>query len=174
MALSRRHLLATLACAAGCTSASPSSAGVGAKVPRLTGVGLDGEYAQLEDHTGDVILVNVWATWCAPCMAELPELQRLHRALRDRGFTVVAISEDTERAEQAVRDAVAELGLTFPVWLDPSSQATERLRLSGYPASVVVGRDGVITWRRDGMITPGDHALLGAIETALARPREAT
>jgi len=140
----------------------------GEPVPRLTGKLLSGEYSQIEDYRGKVVLLNVWATWCPPCRQELPELDRLHRELGPRGFTVVTINVDNTGDEPEVRKIVDEYGFGFPVVLDPKNRATQSLRLNGYPVSLLIDRKGTILWRRDGMIQAEDPELASEIQQALS------
>ncbi len=139
----------------------------GEPVPRLTGKLLSGEYAQIEDFRGKVILLNVWATWCPPCRQELPELDRLHRELGPKGFSVVTINVDKAGDEPEVRKLVDDYGFAFPVILDPKNRATQSLRLNGYPVSLLVDAKGTILWRRDGMIIPEDPELAEHLKKAL-------
>src|SRR5512143_1365823 len=97
-------------------AAIPASVDYGA--PKLSLKGLDGAGHTLADYRGQVVLVNLWATWCPPCQAEMPVLQKYFERYQAEGFTVVAI-EDGE-PESDVRSFVKQHGLTFPVWLDPT------------------------------------------------------
>lgn len=167
----RRHRLLALAGAAlllGCQSGPVGHGAVGEVAPRLTGKDLQGEYVALSDHRGDVVLVNLWATWCAPCRAELPALERLHRRFQGRGFTVLGVSVDSERSESDVRGMVRTFRLSYPILLDPSASATATYEASGYPTSLLIGRDGRVRWRRAGALTDTDKDLLAAIEASLA------
>jgi thiol-disulfide isomerase/thioredoxin len=101
-----------------------------------------GQTRRLAEFRGTLVLVNFWATWCPPCLAEMPELDRLYAAYREKGFVVVAISTDVQGPEY-VRQYVAEKGFSFPVFLDPSGlRAGIPFRLLGIPASYLVGPDG--------------------------------
>ncbi|MCA9634946.1 MAG: TlpA family protein disulfide reductase [Myxococcales bacterium] len=165
--LRRRHLALGALALVACTSAAERGGAVGEFAPRITGKDLAGEYVALEDHRGEVVLLNLWATWCAPCRAELPALERLHRRFQGRGFTVLGVSVDSERSEAAVRAMVREVPVTYPVLLDPAARAAEALGATGYPTSILVGRDGVVRWRSVGALRDDDPGLLAAIEAAL-------
>ncbi len=143
----------------------------GQVMPAVAGPTLDGATLELDElykpgarAEGEVVLLNVWATWCTPCRAELPELQRLHETLE--GVAVVGLSEDDERDEPEVRELVNELGLSYPIILDNEQRAANALGLFGYPVSFVIDRGGTIVWRRDGILKPEDPELTKAIETA--------
>jgi peroxiredoxin len=104
---------------------------------------LDGAERSLADYRGQVVLVNLWATWCPPCIEEMPNLQRFFDRHRDQGFVVIAI-DDGDPLED-VRSFVAKHGLTFPVWLDDTYEATERaFKTSSLPSSYVIDRNGQV------------------------------
>jgi len=97
----------------------------------------------LAEYRGQVILINLWATWCPPCAAEMPNLQRFYEGHRRDGFVVIAI-EDGDSAGEVVA-FVTVRGLTFPIWLDPTYQATDKVfKTSNLPSSYVVDRSGKI------------------------------
>lgn len=101
----------------------------------------------LSDYAGQVILYNAWATWCPPCKAEMPTLQAYYEKHKDKGFVIVAI-EDGLQGDTTVDDFVAEYGLTFPVWPDPSFVASKAFGVNGLPTSFVIDREGMVrlTW----------------------------
>lgn len=115
--------------------------------PGLSLTALDGLKGTLSDYKGDVVLVNLWATWCPPCQAEMPLLETFFQEHRAAGFTVVAI-EDGEPAGD-VRSFVAKYGLTFPIWLDPTHEAADHaFKTMNLPTSFVIDRSGTVrlTW----------------------------
>ncbi|MDE2764273.1 MAG: TlpA disulfide reductase family protein [Gemmatimonadota bacterium] len=112
----------------------------------------DGEPVTLDSYRGRVVLLNVWATWCAPCREEMPSMQRLYDRFGRDDFEIAAISIDAPRERRDARgnpggDPVAfarELGLTFPILLDSSGGIQRTYRTSGVPESFLIGRDGII------------------------------
>jgi peroxiredoxin len=98
----------------------------------------------LDDYKGQVVLLNVWATWCAPCREEMPSIQALHEAYGKRGLRVVAVSVDAPGEEQKVRDFARQYGLTFDVLHNPSGEVQRLYQTTGLPESFVIGPDGVI------------------------------
>jgi len=142
--------------------------GPGVAAAPLEGKTIDGEPFSLAELHGKVVLVNVWATWCAPCREELPELVRLHHAHRDRGFTVVGVSVDARRAFGPLRAMVEQFALDYPIVFDPDQKAVAPWEIRGYPTSFLVDREGIVRWRRDGLIRPDDDELGAAITAALA------
>jgi cytochrome c biogenesis protein CcmG/thiol:disulfide interchange protein DsbE len=123
--------------------------------PTLALRDLAGEPYSLSDYRGQVVLVNLWATWCPPCKAEMPNLQDFYDKYQDQGFTIIAI-DDGEPADEVSR-FVREHGLSFPIWLDPTYEATERaFRTRALPSSYVIDRLGVVRLAWTGAITGRD------------------
>jgi cytochrome c biogenesis protein CcmG/thiol:disulfide interchange protein DsbE len=98
----------------------------------------------LADYRGRVVLLNVWATWCAPCRVEMPSIEALHRAYGPEGLAVVAVSIDDPGQEKTVRDFARELGLTFEILHDPAGEIRKSYQTTGVPETFVIGPDGVI------------------------------
>lgn len=102
-----------------------------------------GQPASIADYRGQVVLLNVWATWCLPCRLEMPSMERLHRRLGGPDFKVVAVSIDKED-EAVVMAFVRELGLTFDILHDRSGAIQQVYQTTGVPESFVIDRSGVI------------------------------
>lgn len=120
----------------------------------------------LVDYKGDVVLLNIWATWCAPCRAEMPSIERLHREFGPRGLKIVAVSVDDPGQQKAVRDFARELGLTFEILQDPSHDIQKSYQTTGVPETFVLGRDGVIRKKIIGATdwsSPGTRALIAQL-----------
>lgn len=134
-------------------SAVPASVHFAA--PELSLRDLAGTEHSLTDYRGRVVLVNLWATWCPPCQAEMPNLEAFYLKHSGEGFEVVAI-EDGDPASQ-VAAFVSEHGITFPVWLDPSYQATDHaFKTSNLPSSYVIDRGGLVRLMWIGAINPAN------------------
>jgi peroxiredoxin len=114
----------------------------GGPVPALVLHDLDGKERSLSEFKGKTVLVNFWATWCNPCVAEMPALERLHQTLKDKGFLVVAVSVDTAQQKPKVVDFVREKGLTFPVLVDLNFKSATALGVSGFPETFFLDREG--------------------------------
>ncbi len=110
--------------------------------PQLVSTDLFGRQASLADYRGRIVLVNNWATWCPPCKAEMPELLSYYQAHSSQGFVVVAI--EAGDAAQQVREFARNLGLTFPIWTDPSSTFLDAFRNWGLPSSYLIDRQGTV------------------------------
>ncbi len=150
-----------------------SAAGGGQQAPALQGKTMTGDYIQLSDFKGTVVLVNIWATWCEPCKMELPELGRLHRELSPKGFTMLGVTVDKQAARRKVEHFIDKHDLAYPMIFDPDGHSVGAFDVKGYPTSLLVGRDGTLRWRRDGIIKNNDGELGKQIEAALADPQPA-
>ncbi|MCA9660664.1 MAG: TlpA family protein disulfide reductase [Myxococcales bacterium] len=150
---------------------SAAQADAAAKGPELappfTGKDLQGKDFDLAALRGKVVLLNVWASWCEPCKEELPTLADLYRERGHEGLVVVGVSIDAKRAEGMVRALVREHRVPYPVILDTQSTIVPKLKVSGYPTTVLIGRDGALRWRRDGLLERDDPELAGALKEAL-------
>ncbi len=98
---------------------------------------------KLSEHRGKVVMINFWATWCPPCLEEMPAMERLYRQQKDAGFTLVAVSVDTDLKK--VTPFVAEHKLTFAIGLDPKMDLANAYAVRALPSSFLVGRDGSLT-----------------------------
>jgi len=111
-------------------------------VPEVTFEDGDGRTLSLADFRGKVVLLNIWATWCAPCRREMPTLDRLQAELGGPDFEVVALSID-RKGLPAVKEFYEEIGLeTLPIYVDQSGSAQRALRVLGIPTTLLVDRDG--------------------------------
>jgi peroxiredoxin len=119
---------------------------VGAPAPDFRAATLDGtaRTRTLADYRGEVLLVNLWATWCAPCVIEMPSIQRLYDRYRDAGLKVVAVAVDDPGYEQRVLDFVADRKLTFEILHEGTGKIEQTFQTQGIPATFLIGRDGRI------------------------------
>jgi cytochrome c biogenesis protein CcmG, thiol:disulfide interchange protein DsbE len=125
---------------------------VGTAAPNVKAADLAGRPVTLGELKGQVVLLNLWATWCPPCREEMPSMQRLHQELGDEGLRIVAVSVDAAAGQTDpggrpggdVAEFVNELNLTFPVWHQPSGDAQRAYRTTGLPESFLIGKDGRI------------------------------
>lgn len=106
----------------------------------------------LADYQGHVVLLNVWATWCAPCRAEMPDIEQLYEGYAARGFKVVAVSIDGPGMEAGIREFAKQFGLTFDVLHNPAGDIQDIYQMTGVPESFLIGRDGVIRKKIAGAI----------------------
>lgn len=130
---------------------------------------LAGQTVRLSALRGRVVLLNLWTTWCPPCREEMPSMERAWQALRDRGFVLLAVSQD-EQGPAVVEPFVRRLGLTFPVLVDPEGQVGRAYGVWGYPESFLIDREGRLVER---VVGPRDWAApehLARLEALLAAP----
>jgi peroxiredoxin len=127
---------------------------VGQPAPDFTLKTLDGDTVSLSDFSGRPVLINFWATWCAPCWQEMPELVRAYNTHEAQGFVVLAVNLTHQDLVEEVQTFVEEFDMIFPVLLDEDGNVSGRLyRVPGLPMSVFIDRDGVIRWRHIGLMT---------------------
>ena len=125
---------------------------IGTVAPDFEVNDLDGGLVRLSDHSGDVVLVNIWATWCLPCLQEMPSMERLYQKIGGDGFEILAVSIDAEaglfgldgNVGGDIREFAESLGLTFPILHDPSGEIFDLYRARAVPETFLIGRDGII------------------------------
>lgn len=121
--------------------------------PDFTLTALDGTPFTLSEHRGEVVVLNFWATWCIPCLAEMPTLEALQQELGDEGLQIVGISQDTGGADE-IRPFADQLGVTYPLLPDPAFNVSARYGgISVLPTTVVIDREGRITQTEYGALT---------------------
>ena len=133
---------------------SPQAGGpqVGKTAPNFTLDSLDGSQVELLSDSRHPILINFWATWCPPCVAEMATIQQFYKD-SGRAFRVLAVNAD-EPAEDVQRFA-NEHGLSFDILLDPGGNVQELYRLRGYPTSFILDGNGVVRKEHVGLLTEG-------------------
>ena len=154
------------AAAAPAEPAAPAVATVGNVMPAYTAKLLDGSDFSVANERGNVVFVNLWATWCGPCRYEIPELEKLHLDHAAKKFKVVGVSVD-EGGEQVVREFVNEQKMTYPVALDPDGRLAEMLETTILPTSIILDRQGKVVWKKFGVVTVSDPEMMQALEAAL-------
>jgi len=116
----------------------------GFPAPDFTLDTLGGESATLSAYRGKVVIVNLWASWCGPCRAEMPAIQKVYAANRERGLEVLAVNGTFQDSESGAQAFAQELGLTFPILLDRDGAVSKRYLLRALPSTFFVDRKGVI------------------------------
>jgi cytochrome c biogenesis protein CcmG/thiol:disulfide interchange protein DsbE len=122
-------------------SAAPQ---VGFAAPDFDLEALDGGRIKLADLRGKVVMVNLWASWCAPCRAEMPAIDHVYQQYQARGLEVVAINTTFQDSETEARSFLNGLNVTFPVALDRDGATSKRYALQAMPSTFFVTRDGAI------------------------------
>lgn len=143
---------------------------LGAPAPDFTFPSLAGPPISLSDHRGKVVLVNIWATWCPPCIEELPSLQNLYVKMKEKGqpFEILAVDIDALGAEP-VRKFVDRFKLTFPIPLDPRGTIKKLYRTTGVPESFIVDPEGRLVEKVIGARKWDSPEVVSFIEQVLRR-----
>jgi peroxiredoxin len=156
----------------GCIPGSAVTTSSSAQAPDFNLRALDGSTVRLSSHLGkDVVMLSFWATWCAPCLGEMPALQALHEAYKGQGFTLLSVSMDGPESLANVETIARRYGLTYPVLLDEDTRVAAVYNPTrDAPFAVLIGRNGQIVERRVGY-SPGDEkALDEKIRAMVAEP----
>ena len=103
-----------------------------------------GENVKLSDLRGQAVLVNLWATWCPPCRAEMETIEKIYREYKNERFTVLAVNMTYQDEPLNVMPFVNEHGLTFPILLDETGEMAKAYQLKSLPSSYFINRQGII------------------------------
>src|SRR5688572_21404408 len=147
-------IVLVLSVLAGC-GAGAAGGGVGRRAADFTLNDLDGRPVALRELTArrDVVVISFWATWCRPCLVELPFLQEMYERHRSDGFSVLAVSMDGPESEAQVRPTVRRYGWTFPILLDRDTRVGGLYNpRRAAPLSIIVSRDGNVVWSHEGFV----------------------
>jgi cytochrome c biogenesis protein CcmG, thiol:disulfide interchange protein DsbE len=104
-----------------------------------------GDMIRLSDLRGQAVLVNLWATWCPPCRAEMQSMERMYQEYKEQGFTVLAVNMTYQDDASAVLPFVDEQALNFPILLDETGEIGNAYQLRSLPSSFFIRRDGIIS-----------------------------
>jgi thiol-disulfide isomerase/thioredoxin len=129
---------------------------------------LDGAVHRLQDYRGKAVLVNFWATWCGPCRAEMPSIERLREKMAGRPFAILAVN--VGEGERTAREYAASLPVRFTVLLDRDTRVTKAWGARVLPATFIVGPDGRIRYRHFGELDWSSEAVRRQIEALLVAP----
>ena len=121
---------------------APEGAGIGKKAPDFKLQDLKGIERALSDYKGKVVFLNFWATYCPPCVAEMPSMQALHDKLKGSAFVILAIGLD--RSKKTILDFINEKKYTFAVLVDPDKKAANIYRVTGIPVTFIIDKNGII------------------------------
>ncbi|WP_240695605.1 TlpA disulfide reductase family protein [Candidatus Chloroploca sp. Khr17] len=136
----------------------------GHPAPDFTLLDLTGQPVRLADLQGQVVLINIWASWCPPCRAEMPMIQASYEQYRDQGFTVLAVNSGEDAA--TVAGYMDASGLTFPALLDQDGTVSNAYQARVMPSSFFVDRAGVIRAVYRGPLARS--VIVGTVEQLLA------
>jgi len=124
---------------------------VGAIPPEFSLFNLNGEEVSLSNFSGQPVVINFWATWCAPCRVEMPAIQSRFEKFKDQGLVVLAV--DFDEPSDIVSDFRDEFGLTFEILLDPGAEVQQLYRNRAYPTTFFIDPNGVIQVQHFGPMT---------------------
>jgi cytochrome c biogenesis protein CcmG, thiol:disulfide interchange protein DsbE len=141
---------------------------VGSKAPdfRAKVLGADQYRTRLTDYKGQVVMLNVWATWCEPCRKELPSFQQLYQEYGPKGLKLVAVSIDAAVSEDSIRKFANHYGITFDVLHDTTHKIEEAYQTTGYPETFIIGPEGDIRRKvigADDWTSQGNRALVAQL-----------
>ena len=150
----RRHTwaLRLASCAAFAVLAGTASSAIApqAAAPDFTLHAMGGSNLRLKEQRGRVVMVNFWATWCAPCRQEMPHLNRLYEKYRGAGFVLLGVNVDDDTSKAA--EVAAKLGVTFPVLLDTEKSVSKLYDVSTMPSTMIIDRDGKVRYVHRGYL----------------------
>ncbi len=112
--------------------------------PQISLTSLQGDVVTLADYKGQVVLVNIWASWCLPCKAEMPAIQRMYETYQDDGFVVLAVNATHQDNLNNVKEFVHDQALTFPILLDIEGEVSKKYQMQALPTSFFITPDGII------------------------------
>jgi cytochrome c biogenesis protein CcmG, thiol:disulfide interchange protein DsbE len=164
--MARALAIALLTLATACAPDRPPE--VGDRAPAYTAPDLDGGRLALAELHGEVVVLNIWATWCYPCRREMPGLQELQDQLGHEGLRVVAVSIDGAGEGDAIRAFLDEHRIGFDILHDPAQRITRAFGTLGVPETFLIGRDGTVLHRWIGRIDTRAPFVRGPIYAALA------
>jgi cytochrome c biogenesis protein CcmG, thiol:disulfide interchange protein DsbE len=104
----------------------------------------NGQSIALTDARGKAVLVNVWATWCPPCRAEMPTIEKVYEEYHDRGLVVLGVNSTFQDEPPQIVPFINQYSITFPILLDVNGEVSNLYELRSLPTSFFIGRDGVI------------------------------
>lgn len=110
--------------------------------PDFTLESMQGGEVSLSDLEGDVVLINFWATWCAPCREEMPHLEAIYQRYGDLGFTLLGVNVEEDSSDAS--EFLAETPVSFPILFDPENRVSELYDVVAMPSTVIIGRDGTM------------------------------
>jgi thiol-disulfide isomerase/thioredoxin len=135
--------------------------------PAISLADTNGHSVELSELRGKLVLVNLWATWCEPCLREMPSLERLQSRLGER-IAVLAVSED-RGGNKTVEPFIAKLGLkSVKIYIDPKSEVGHAFGARGLPTSFLIDREGKVLGRVEGAAEWDSPKILGVLEPLLS------
>jgi len=148
---------------------NPEAVAVNRPAPDFTLPGGDGRSVSLSDYRGKVVVVNVWATWCPPCVDEMPSLEKLYQEFKNEPFEILAVSIDSD-GNAAVQPFMKKHGLTFPVLLDSQAAIRTSYRTTGVPETFIIDKKGILVKKVIGPLNWAAPEILDYIRKLIQEP----
>jgi cytochrome c biogenesis protein CcmG, thiol:disulfide interchange protein DsbE len=126
------------------TTEAISAAQKGFLAPNFILKTTDQQTVTLSELKGQAVLVNIWATWCPPCRAEMPAIEKLYLEYKDQGFVVLGLNSTNQDDQTAIIPFIKEYNLTFPILLDELGEVSRTYQIHSLPTSYFINRDGTI------------------------------
>lgn len=140
----------------------------GAPAPDFTLPDLNGTRVSLADFRGKVILLNIWATWCLPCVEEMPSMEKLHREMQGEDFIILAVSIDNAGTEVVI-PFVEKHDLSFTVLVDRKATVKSLFQATGVPESIIIDQQGIILEKVIGARNWASSEILGYFRSLIQR-----
>lgn len=131
----------------------------GVAAPNFTFPDLDGKMVSLSDLRGQIVFLNIWATWCPPCIEEMPSMEKLYEVMRNDDFQILAVSIDAS-GQRAVKPFAEKHKLSFPILTDTKGTIRALYQTTGVPETIIIDKDGIVIEK---IIGPRDWASLKTI-----------
>jgi peroxiredoxin len=144
----------------------------GNPAPQYAAPLLGGDTVSLAALRGEVVVLNIWATWCPPCREEMPGLQALHDTYGAHGLRVLGVSIDNASAAPEVRRFLDENAISFTILHDADETVTRTFRTLGVPETFLIDREGQLVKRWTGKIDPMSESVRGPVREALGIQEE--
>jgi peroxiredoxin len=151
-------------------SANQAPVRVGLPAPDFTFPGLDGKKVSLSDYRGKVVFVNIWATWCPPCVEEMPSMQKLYQKLKGENFEILAVSIDSKGAK-VVAPFMKKYKLTFPALIDYMNTIKRIYKTTGVPESYIIDKDGILAKKVIGPLDWSQPDILRLFRDLIEKPQ---
>lgn len=139
----------------------------GPELPDFSLPDMHGTMQSLSDHRGKVVLLNFWATWCPPCIKEMPSMQRLEKQLQGRDFTIVAVNMGED--EQTINAFLEKYPVDFTILLDKDGKVLNSWKIVAFPTTFLVDRSGRISHALFGGMEWDEPAAVAVVESLLSQ-----